>query len=111
MAHSTNLAIKYETLLRRAHGRQTDKNGAYAQVMINLIDREAGQSTTSRLPAAEQLEKVKQFIVMALDVFLKKKMSQSLRQSLEQLRKQTLSAHSSMELLEICELALDIVTD
>lgn len=112
MADSSSLGLAYEALLRGAHGKQTSKNGAYASIMSDLIKKEAGKTNVSQEPGtARQLEKVKEYIVMALDKYLKKKMSQSLRDSLEQLKKQTLAAKSSSELVEICELALAIVTN
>ncbi|MDJ1466328.1 hypothetical protein QNI16_00760 [Cytophagaceae bacterium YF14B1] len=107
MSDSLSLAAIYESFLLQVYGgKPTTKNGAYASVMANLINKEKGKRGPANSPDAEvQLEKVKEYILLALDKVLKWKMSQSHRDSIEGLKKKTRSARSSSELLEVCEFA------
>ena len=101
----------YENFIRRAHGsNDRTKNGANSAYMTNLIDRENGESWVSHLPSADkQLEKVRVYLIKALEKIRKWPLSESEATSVDRAMIEVLEATHSRALMEVINSCFDSV--
>lgn len=106
-------SMAYEVFICRAFktDRNNNRHKAHIANMTNLIDSEHGRSNVAHLPSFEkQLVQVKSNIDKAIDKFLSPTwhLKQDEKAKLMVLKSRLNSAFSSVQVLEIIDVAIDV---
>ncbi|MDR1504668.1 MAG: hypothetical protein LBT43_19640 [Prevotella sp.] len=105
---TTNVYL-YENFITRAYKKgNNNENGAHASFMMNLIREEKGFHVATLPDITEQLISIKKYISDAIDVFLKKDVTDTEYESLIILKDKVKAAKNSSDLIQIINEGLEI---
>ena len=102
-------SMAYEVLVRRAYKSEaTSRNGGHLSIMSNLIDAENGIKHYGLPTAEKQRDKVKIYLIKAVEKFLKMKFTEEEKSILTYHQRQIDQSYSSDELLSIVDALLKL---
>ena len=100
--------INYEALVCRAHQSDNSKAGAHSSNITNLLEMEDGRDLSFLGSKEKLLQKLKKYLVTALDKFLKRKITSHEKNVLTDLKNKINVASSAKELIPIVETAENV---
>lgn len=99
--------MNYEIFIRRAFKCERGKHGAETALFQYLLEADAGRNSLTG-SYSKQFEKVKAYLVKAIDKFLSRKPTEQELNGLLLLKQQVTNAYSASDLVGVIRYGLDL---
>lgn len=99
--------MNYEIFIRRAFKCERGKHGAETALLQYLLEADAGRNSLIN-SYSKQFEKVKTYLIKAIDKFLSRKPTEQELNGLIQMKHQVMNAYSASALVSIIRQGLDL---